>query len=44
MNRILRMWLAAEPDAKVEAALLNAIDAYYVPLAFLRIDEVDWEK
>jgi hypothetical protein len=44
MNRILRMWLAAEDDAKVEAALLKAIDSYYAPMAFLRIDDVYWER
>lgn len=43
MDRILRAWLAADDDAKVEAALLRAIDSYYAPLAFLRVTGVDWE-
>jgi transposase-like protein len=34
INRILTMWSQAQPDDKVEAALLRAIDRWYQPLDF----------
>jgi hypothetical protein len=39
MGRILAAWERVD-DAKAEAMLINAIDRYYQPLSFTRIDEV----
>jgi hypothetical protein len=42
MGRVLAAWERVD-DARAEAMLVNAIDRYYQPLAFDRIDEVWFE-